>query len=42
VREFKWATSGTGGLLPGLNLDDSSALLDLMEPPDEIRKKLNG
>jgi hypothetical protein len=42
VREFKWTTSGTGGLLPGVDLDNSSELQDIMEPPDEIRKKLNG
>lgn len=39
-REFKVITSGRGGLLPGVNLDDSSALQDIMEPPDEIRMKL--
>jgi hypothetical protein len=41
-REFKVITYGSGGLLPGVNLDNSSELLDIMEPPDEIRKKLNG
>ena len=41
-REFKLTTSGSGGLLPGVNLDDSSALQDIMEPPEEIRKKLMG
>jgi len=41
-REFKVTTYGSGGLLPGVNLDKSSALQDIMEPPDEIRKKLNG
>jgi hypothetical protein len=41
-REFKVTTFGTGGLFPGVNLDNSSALQDIIEPPDEIRKKLNG
>jgi hypothetical protein len=41
-REFKVIASGSGGLLPGVNLDNSSELQDIMEPPDEIRKKLNG
>jgi hypothetical protein len=41
-REIKLTTSGHGGLLPGVNLDDSSATLDIMEPPDELRKKYLG
>ena len=41
-REFKVITYGHGGVLPGVNLDDSSALQDIMEPPEEIRKKLMG
>jgi hypothetical protein len=41
-REFKVATYGYGGLQPGVNLDDTSALLDIMEPPNEIWKKLTG
>jgi hypothetical protein len=41
-REFKLTTSGSRGVLPGVNLDDSSALQDIMEPPEEIRKKLMG
>lgn len=41
-REFKSITYGHGGVLPGVNLDDSSALQDMMEPPEEIRKKLKG
>lgn len=41
-REFKVITYGNGGVLPGVNLDDSSALQDIMEPPEEIRKKLMG
>ena len=27
-------TSGSGGLQPGVDLDDTSALLDLMDGPD--------
>jgi len=30
-REFKVITSGSGGLLPGVDLDDTSALLDIMD-----------
>lgn len=30
----KLTTFGTGGLQPGVDLDDTSALLDLMEKPD--------
>jgi hypothetical protein len=41
-REFKLTTYGSGGLLPGVNLHDSSALQDIMEPPEEIRQKLMG
>jgi hypothetical protein len=41
-REFRVNASGSGGLLPGVNLDDTSALLDIMDPPEEIRKKLIG
>jgi hypothetical protein len=41
-REFKIITYGTGGLFSGVNLDDTSALLDIMDPPEEIRKKLIG
>jgi hypothetical protein len=41
-REFKVITYGHGGVLPGVNLDDSSALQDIMEPPEEIRKKFMG
>jgi hypothetical protein len=41
-RVIKLTTSGSGGLLPGVNLDDSSAAQDIMEPPEEIRKKLMG
>jgi hypothetical protein len=29
-REFKIIASGNGGLLPGINSDDTSALLDMM------------
>jgi hypothetical protein len=41
-RVFKVTTYGHGGVLPGVNLDDSSALQDIMEPPEEIRKILMG
>jgi hypothetical protein len=30
-REFKVNISGSGGLLPGVDLDDTSALLDIMD-----------
>jgi hypothetical protein len=30
-RDFKVITSGSGGLLPGVDLDDTSALLDIMD-----------
>jgi hypothetical protein len=30
-RDFKIITSGSGGLLPGVDLDDTSALLDIMD-----------
>jgi hypothetical protein len=41
-RMFKVTTYGHGGVLPGVNLDDSSALQGIMEPPEEIRQKLMG
>jgi hypothetical protein len=41
-REFKITTYGSGGLLPGVNLDNSADLQDIMEPPDELRKKYLG
>jgi hypothetical protein len=34
-REFKIIPSGKGGLLPGVNLDDTSALLDRMDGIDK-------
>jgi hypothetical protein len=34
-REFKIIPSGKGGLLPGVNLDDTSALLDIMDGIDK-------
>ena len=34
-REFKIIPSGKGGLLPGVNLDDTSALLDIMNGIDK-------
>jgi len=30
-REFKLITSGSGGLQPGVDLNDTSALLDIMD-----------
>jgi len=32
-------TYGTGGLQPGVDLDDTSALLDLMEAPDDAHRR---
>lgn len=32
---FVLPTYGSGGTLPGADLDDSAALLDIMEPVDE-------
>jgi len=34
-REFKINPSGKGGLMPGVNLDDTSALLDTMDGFDK-------
>ncbi len=33
TRRIKLKTHGSGGLLPGVDLDDSAGLLGLMEPP---------
>ena len=41
-RKFKVITYGSGGLYPGVDLDNTSSLLDIMEPPDEIRRKMSG
>jgi len=41
-REFKLITYGYGGVMRGVNLDDSAALQDLMDPPEELRKKFLG
>lgn len=30
---------GGGGLRPGVNLDGNAALLDLLEPPEETRRR---
>ena len=38
-RVFKINPYGEGGVFPGVNLDDSAALEDIMDPPEEIRKK---
>jgi len=37
--EFKLTTSGQGGLQPGVNLDDTSALLDLMDGLDDPNRR---
>jgi metal-responsive CopG/Arc/MetJ family transcriptional regulator len=34
-REFKIITSGKNGLKPGVNLDDTSSLLDIMDGLDK-------
>jgi hypothetical protein len=34
-REFKIVASGKGGLMPGVNLDNTSALLDIMDGIDK-------
>jgi hypothetical protein len=33
--KIKFTTSGAGGLRPGVDLDDSAALLELMEQPHD-------
>jgi len=38
-REFKLITSGRGGLQPGVDLDDTSALLDLMDGLDDPNRR---
>jgi len=38
-REFKLITSGHGGLQPGVDLDDTSALLDLMDGLDDPNRR---
>jgi hypothetical protein len=40
-RKIKLTTYGEGGTFPGVDLDDTSALLDLMDPPIDIRRKQN-
>ena len=35
--KVRFTTSGKGGLQPGVDLDDSAALLDLMEQPHDPR-----
>jgi hypothetical protein len=35
--KVRFTTSGKGGLRPGVDLDDSAALLDLMEQPHDPR-----
>jgi hypothetical protein len=38
-KEFKLITSGHGGLQPGVDLDDTSALLDLMDGLDDPNRR---
>ena len=38
-REFKIITSGRGGLRPGVDLNDTSALLDLMDGIDDPNRR---
>lgn len=35
--KVRFSTSGKGGLRPGVDLDDSASLLDLMEQPHDPR-----
>ena len=37
--EFKLVTSGRGGLQPGVDLDDTSSLLDLMDGLDDPSRR---
>jgi hypothetical protein len=37
--EFKIIPSGQGGLLPGVDLDDTSALLDIMDGLDDPNRR---
>ena len=38
-RDFKIIASGSGGLLPGVDLDDTSALLDIMDGIDDPNRR---
>jgi hypothetical protein len=38
-KEFKLITYGKGGLQPGVDLDDTSALLDLMDGLDDSGRR---
>jgi hypothetical protein len=38
-RDFKIITSGRGGLQPGVDLNDTSALLDLMDGLDDPNRR---
>jgi hypothetical protein len=33
-------TAGGDGLMPGVDINNSAALLDILEPPEEIRARL--
>ena len=38
-REIKINASGSGGLLPGVDLDDTSAALDIMDGIDDTNRR---
>jgi hypothetical protein len=38
-RDIKIVTSGRGGLLPGVDLDDTSAVLDIMDGIDDLSRR---
>jgi hypothetical protein len=38
-RNIKIITSGRGGLLPGVDLDDTSAVLDIMDGIDDLNRR---
>ena len=38
-KEFKLITYGKGGVYPGVDLDDTSALLDLMDGIDDTHRR---
>ncbi|OGL11913.1 MAG: hypothetical protein A3I14_07315 [Candidatus Rokubacteria bacterium RIFCSPLOWO2_02_FULL_73_56] len=39
ARRVELTTFGSGGLQPGVDLDDSAALLDLSQPPDVLVRR---
>lgn len=38
-KRVRLVTSGSGGVAPGVDLDDSAALLDVMEPTDAALRR---